>query len=89
MSWSSTMISAPSRVARSQRRTPQWIRYHLRLSSARNSMRRCVDSSHCFDLSMIWLPGETIPGQDPDDEENADKQMNSGFTLSDAGITEP
>ena len=44
---------------------------------------------HHFDLSMIWLPGETIPGRDPDDEENADKQMNFGFTLGDAGISEP
>ena len=37
----------------------------------------------------MWLPGEKIPGQDPDDEENADKQMNFGFTLGDAGIPEP
>jgi hypothetical protein len=44
---------------------------------------------HHFDLSMIWLPGEMIPGQNPDDEENADKQLNFGFTLGDAGIAEP
>ena len=44
---------------------------------------------HHFDLSMVWLPGELIPGQDPADEEHADKQMNFGFTLGDAGIPEP
>jgi len=31
---------------------------------------------HHFDLSMIWLPGDKIPGQDPADEEYSDKQMN-------------
>ena len=44
---------------------------------------------HHFDLGMTWLPGEKVPGQDPDDEENADKQMNIGFTLGDASIPEP
>jgi len=44
---------------------------------------------HHFDLSMLWLPGETIPGEDPADEENADKQMNFGFALGDEGIAEP
>lgn len=44
---------------------------------------------HHFDVSMLWLPGEKIPGQDPEDEENSDKQMNFGFTLGDAGIPEP
>ena len=44
---------------------------------------------HHFDLSMLWLPGETIPGQDRDDEENADKQMNFGFTFGDESIPEP
>ena len=44
---------------------------------------------HHFDLSMIWLPGEKIPGQDPLDEEYSDKQMNFGFTFGDAGIPEP
>lgn len=44
---------------------------------------------HHFDLAMMWLPGETIPGQDPDDEESSDKQMNFGFTFGDAGIPEP
>ena len=42
-----------------------------------------------FDLAMMWLPGEKIPGQDPQDEEYLDKQMNFGFTLGDEGIPEP
>ncbi len=44
---------------------------------------------HHFDLSLLWLPGDKIPGQDPANEEYADKQMNFGFTLGDAGIPEP
>ncbi len=44
---------------------------------------------HHFDLSMLWLPGEKIPGQDPDNEEYSDKQMNFGFTFGDEGIPEP
>ena len=44
---------------------------------------------HHFDLSMIWLPGEKIVGQDPTNEEYSDKQMNFGFTFGDAGIPEP
>jgi len=44
---------------------------------------------HHFDLSMIWLPGEKIPGQDPENEEYSDKQMNFGFTFGDGGIPEP
>lgn len=44
---------------------------------------------HHFDLSMIWLPGSKVPGKDPADEENADKQMNFGFTFGDEGIAEP
>ena len=44
---------------------------------------------HHFDLSMIWLPGEKIPGQDPADEEYSDKQMNFGFAFGDEGIPEP
>jgi len=44
---------------------------------------------HHFDLAMMWLPGEKIPGQDPEDEENSDKQMNFGFTFGDTGISEP
>lgn len=44
---------------------------------------------HHFDLSLLWLPGEKIPGQDPANEEYADKQMNFGFTFGDEGIPEP
>ena len=44
---------------------------------------------HHFDLSMIWLPGAKIAGQDPADEEHSDKQMNFGFTFGDDGIPEP
>lgn len=44
---------------------------------------------HHFDLSMIWLPGEKIEGQDPENEEYSDKQMNFGFAFGDEGIPEP
>lgn len=44
---------------------------------------------HHFDMAMLWLPGEKIPGQDPKNEEQSDKQMNFGFTLGDEGIPEP
>lgn len=44
---------------------------------------------HHFDVSMIWLPGEKISGQDPSNEEYSDKQMNFGFAFGDAGIPEP
>lgn len=44
---------------------------------------------HHFDLSMIWLPGAKVPGQDPANEEYADKQMNFGFVLGDDTIDEP
>ncbi len=44
---------------------------------------------HHFDLSMLWLPGEKIPGQDPMDEEYSDKQMNFGFAFGDESISEP
>ncbi len=44
---------------------------------------------HHFDLALMWLPGEKVPGQDTKDEEVSDKQMNFGFTLGDAGISEP
>ncbi len=38
---------------------------------------------------MLWLPGDKIPGQDPNDEEYSDKQMNFGFVFGDDGIAEP
>ena len=44
---------------------------------------------HHFDLSMIWLPGDKIPDQDPSDEEYADKQMNFGFAFGDESFAEP
>lgn len=44
---------------------------------------------HHFDLSMLWLPGDKVPGQDPENEEYADKQLNFGFTLGDQLISEP
>lgn len=44
---------------------------------------------HHFDLSMIWLPGYKIEGEDPSDEESSDKQMNFGFVFGDESIPEP
>lgn len=44
---------------------------------------------HHFDLAMLWLPGDKVEGQDPENEEYADKQMNFGFTFGDASIPEP
>ncbi|RZV34571.1 MAG: hypothetical protein EX272_12485 [Chromatiales bacterium] len=44
---------------------------------------------HHFDLSMIWLPGPRIEGQDPANEEYADKQMNFGFVFGDDSIAVP
>ena len=44
---------------------------------------------HHFDLSMIWLPGTKVPGQDPANEEYADKQMNFGFAFGDDAIPAP
>jgi hypothetical protein len=44
---------------------------------------------HHFDLAMIWLPGEKIAGEDPDDAESSEKQMNFGFLFGDSGISEP
>jgi hypothetical protein len=44
---------------------------------------------HHFDLSMNWFSGRRVPGVDPDDAENADEQMNFGFSTGDDGIPEP
>ena len=44
---------------------------------------------HHFDLSMIWLPGDKVPEQDPENEEYADKQMNFGFVFGDESFDEP
>jgi hypothetical protein len=45
--------------------------------------------SHHFDLAVLWFSGRLVPGQDPADEENADEQMNFGFSPGDEGIREP
>ncbi len=44
--------------------------------------------SHHFDLAMLWFSGRLVPGQDPADEENADEQMNFGFSVGDAELGE-
>ena len=44
---------------------------------------------HHFDMTMTWLPGAKVPGQDVDNAEYADAQMGFGFTLGDETITEP
>lgn len=45
--------------------------------------------AHHFDLAMLWFSGRLVPGQDPNDEENADEQMNFGFSLGDGILPEP
>jgi len=44
---------------------------------------------HHFDVAMLWLPGDKVAGEDPGNEEYADKQMNFGFTFGDDAIPEP
>ncbi len=44
---------------------------------------------HHFDLAMLYLPGGLIEGQDPADEEYADRQMNFGFAFGDELVPEP
>ena len=44
---------------------------------------------HHIDLAMLWFSGRLVPGADPADEENADEQMNFGFSPGDAGIPDP
>ncbi len=43
---------------------------------------------HHFDLSMNWFSGRLVPDVDPDDEENADEQMNFGFSTGDDNLSE-
>lgn len=43
---------------------------------------------HHFDLSMNWFSGRLVPGVDPDDEENADEQMNFGFSTGDDYVSD-
>jgi hypothetical protein len=44
---------------------------------------------HHIDLAFLWFTGRSVPGIDPEDEENADEQMNFGFSPGDEGIPEP
>lgn len=61
----------------------------VKLSGAVNSITAAMESfragireetspiqlwPHHFDLSMLWLPGEKVPNEDPANEEYADKQ---------------
>ncbi len=41
---------------------------------------------HHFDLAMLWFSGRNVPGVDPHDRENADEQMNFGFSTGDTTI---
>lgn len=45
--------------------------------------------AHHFDLAMLWFSGRLVPGQDPNDQANADEQINFGFSVGDGGIPEP
>ncbi|MBE7469682.1 MAG: hypothetical protein DPW09_31635 [Anaerolineae bacterium] len=44
---------------------------------------------HHFDLAVLWFSGRKVPGIDPADEENADEQMNFGFSTGDEGMPAP
>jgi hypothetical protein len=44
---------------------------------------------HHFDLALLWFSGRKVPGVDAADEENADEQMNFGFSTGDEGMPEP
>ncbi len=41
---------------------------------------------HHFDLALLWFSGRQVPGVDPNDRENADEQMNFGFSTGDSSI---
>lgn len=45
--------------------------------------------AHHFDLAMLWFSGRLVSGQDANDEEQADEQMNFGFSVGDETIREP
>jgi hypothetical protein len=45
--------------------------------------------AHHFDLAMLWLSGQLVSGQNPLDAENADEQINFGFSFGDDSIPEP
>ena len=44
---------------------------------------------HHFDISLVWLSGNLIDGQDPADAEHADEQMSFGFGTGDGLVNEP
>jgi hypothetical protein len=44
---------------------------------------------HHFDLALLWLSGNSVPDQDPNDPEHADEQMNFGFVTGDEHIPDP
>lgn len=44
---------------------------------------------HHADLALLWFSGRLVPGQNPADEENADEQMNFGFSPGEAGSPDP
>jgi hypothetical protein len=44
---------------------------------------------HHADLALLWFSGRLVPGVDPADEENADEQMNFGFSSGDDSIPNP
>ncbi|NNC86703.1 MAG: hypothetical protein HKN75_11535, partial [Bacteroidia bacterium] len=41
-----------------------------------------------FDLALLWFSGRKVDGVDVNDEENADEQMNFGFSTGDESIPE-
>ncbi|MBP8003085.1 MAG: hypothetical protein KA314_05575 [Chloroflexi bacterium] len=41
---------------------------------------------HHFDLAMLWFSGRQVPNTNPNDRENADEQMNFGFSTGDGAI---
>lgn len=41
---------------------------------------------HHFDLALLWFSGRQVPGIDSTDRENADEQMNFGFSTGDTSI---
>jgi hypothetical protein len=45
--------------------------------------------AHHFDLALLWFSGRLVEGVDPADEENADEQVNFGFSVGDESTPEP
>ncbi len=44
---------------------------------------------HHLDLAMLWFSGRLAPGHETDKPQNADEQMNFGFSTGDGGLPEP